>query len=63
MLRRSPEQISGKLKSMDVPNLRDAYVCRETVYNVIYDLPIAQLREKLIHYLSQCKTTRKPSRS
>ncbi len=34
--RLSPEQISGKLKAMDIPNLRDAYVCRETIYNAIY---------------------------
>ena len=31
MLRRrlSPEQISGKLKAMKLPDLSDAYVCRE----------------------------------
>ncbi|WP_156826895.1 helix-turn-helix domain-containing protein, partial [Kushneria aurantia] len=28
--RLSPEQISGKLKHMNIPDLRDAYVCRET---------------------------------
>ena len=32
-LRLSPEQISGKLKHMNIPNLRDAYVCRETIYS------------------------------
>src|SRR3546814_16997947 len=33
--RLSPEQIAGKLRSMNIPNLRDAYVCRETIYNAI----------------------------
>ena len=37
--RLSPEQIAGKLRSMNIPNLRDAYVCRETIYNAIYALP------------------------
>ena len=64
MLRRrlSPEQISGKLKSMEIPDLRDAYVCRETIYNAIYALPVGQLRKELIHCLRQGKTTRKPRR-
>jgi IS30 family transposase len=38
--RLSPEQIAGKLRSMNIPNLRDAYVCRETIYNAIYALPV-----------------------
>lgn len=64
MLRRrlSPEQISGKLKSMDIPDLRDAYVCRETIYNAIYALPVGQLRKELIHCLRQGKSTRRPRR-
>ncbi|RCI60124.1 IS30 family transposase, partial [Pseudomonas aeruginosa] len=32
--RLSPEQIAGKLRSMNIPSLRDAYVCRETIYNL-----------------------------
>ena len=44
MLKRylSPEQIAGQLKIMDIPSLRDAYVCKETIYNAIYALPIGQ---------------------
>ena len=64
MLRRrlSPEQISGKLKTMKLPDLRDAYVCRETIYTAIYALPVGHLRKELIHCLRQGKTTRKPRR-
>ena len=29
--RLSPEQIAGKLRHMNIPSLRDAYVCRETI--------------------------------
>lgn len=36
--RLSPEQIAGKLRSMNIPSLRDAYVCRETIYNAIYGI-------------------------
>jgi IS30 family transposase len=39
-----PEQIAGKLRSMHIPSLRDAYVCRETIYNAIYALPVGELR-------------------
>jgi IS30 family transposase len=46
--RLSPEQIAGKLRSMNIPNLRDAYVCRETIYNAIYALPVGELRKELI---------------
>ena len=31
----SPEQIAGKLRSMEFPQFEDAYVCRETIYNAI----------------------------
>ncbi len=64
MLRRrlSPEQISGKLKHMNIPDLRDAYVCRETIYSAIYALPVGELRKEMIHCLRQGKTTRKPRR-
>ena len=42
--RLSPEQIAGKLRGMNIPSLRDAYVCRETIYNAIYALPVGELR-------------------
>lgn len=42
--RLSPEQIAGKLRSMNIPSLRDAYVCRETINNAIYALPVGELR-------------------
>jgi IS30 family transposase len=58
--RLSPEQIAGKLRSMNMPNLRDAYVCRETIYNAIYALPVGELRKELIICLRQSKTTRRP---
>jgi transposase, IS30 family len=58
--RLSPEQIAGKLRSMNMPNLRDAYVCRETIYNAIYALPVGELRKELIICLRQGKTTRRP---
>ena len=45
--RLSPEQIAGKLRSMNIPSLRDAYVCRETIYNAIYALPVGELRKEL----------------
>jgi len=62
MLRRllSPEQISGKLKRMNIPDLRDAYVCRETSYSATYALSVGELRKELIHCLRQGKATRKP---
>ena len=31
--RLSTEQIAGKLRSMNIPSLREAYVCREMIYN------------------------------
>lgn len=58
--RLSPEQIAGKLRSMNIPSLKDAYVCRETIYNAIYALPVGGLRKELILCLRQGKTTRKP---
>ncbi|CAM5472973.1 hypothetical protein SSTU70S_02464 [Stutzerimonas stutzeri] len=33
--RLSPEQIAGKLRSMNIPSLREAYVSSETIYNAI----------------------------
>jgi IS30 family transposase len=58
--RLSPEQIAGKLRRMNIPSLRDAYVCRETIYNAIYALPVGELRKELIICLRQSKTTRRP---
>ncbi|OLO13270.1 IS30 family transposase, partial [Chromohalobacter japonicus] len=60
--RLSPEQIAGRLKTMDIPNLKEAYVCRETIYDAIYALPVGQLRKELIHCLRQGKSARKPRR-
>ncbi|MBP2271447.1 IS30 family transposase [Pseudomonas sp. BP6] len=58
--RLSPEQIAGKLRSMNIPSPRDAYVCRETIYNAIYALPVGELRKELIICLRQGKTARRP---
>src|SRR3546814_16693249 len=57
--RLSPEQIAGTLRSMNIPNLRDAYVCRETIYNAIYALPVGELRKELIICLRHGTTTRR----
>ena len=56
----SPEQIAGKLRAMEFPNFEDAYVCRETIYNAIYALPVGELRKELIICLRQGKTSRRP---
>ncbi|MNP01834.1 Integrase core domain protein [compost metagenome] len=56
----SPQQIAGKLKRMEFPKLEDAYVCRETIYNAIYALPVGELRKELIICLRQGKTSRRP---
>lgn len=56
----SPEQIAGELRSMKTPNFEDAYVCRETIYNAIYALPVGELRKELIICLRQGKSTRRP---
>jgi transposase, IS30 family len=58
--RLSPEQIAGKLRNMNIPCLKDAYVCRETIYNAIYALPVGGLRKELILCLRQGKATRRP---
>ncbi len=55
--RLSPGQIAGKLRSMNIPSLKDAYVCRETIYNAIYALPVGELRKELIICLRQSKTS------
>lgn len=56
----SPEQIAGKLRAMELPNFEDTYVCRETIYNAIYALPVGELRKELIICLRQGKTARRP---
>ena len=56
----SPQQIAGKLRRMEFPNLKDVYVCRETIYNAIYALPVGELRKELIICLRQGKTSRRP---
>lgn len=56
----SPGQIAGKLRSMNMPSLRDADVCRETIYNAIYALLVGELRKELIICLRQGKTARRP---
>ena len=58
--RLSPGQIAGKLRSMTIPSLREACVCRETIYNAIYALPVGELRQELIIGLRQGKTARRP---
>ncbi len=56
----SPEQITGKLRTMKSPLFEDAYVCRETIYTAIYALPVDELRKELIICLRQGKTSRRP---
>ena len=56
----SPKQIAGQSKTMDIPSLRDAYVCKETIYTAIYALPVGQLRHELIHGLRHGRNQRKP---
>ncbi|KAF4560175.1 IS30-like element ISPsy38 family transposase [Pseudomonas sp. CES] len=56
----SPQQIGGKLRDMEFPNFEDVYVCRETIYNAIYVLPVGELRKELIICLRQGKTSRRP---
>jgi IS30 family transposase len=45
---------------MNIPSLREAYVCRETIYIAIYALPVGELRKELIICLRQRKATRRP---
>jgi len=56
----SPQQIAGKLRSMEFPSFEDTFVCRETIYNAIYALPVGELRKELIICLRQGKTARRP---
>jgi len=44
---------------MEFPNFEDTYVCRETIYNAIYALPVSELRKEII-CLRQGNTARRP---
>lgn len=50
MLRKrySSEQIAGKLRTMEIPAFEENYVCRETIYNAIYALPVGESRKSRI---------------
>ncbi len=45
---------------MKLPGYEDTYMCRETIYNAIYALPVGELKKELIICLRQGKSTRKP---
>jgi len=45
---------------MSIPSFEDAYVCRETIYNAIYALPVGEWRKELIICLRQGKSSRRP---
>lgn len=55
----SPDQIAGKLRLMKI-NYEEAYVCRETIHNAIYALPVGELHKEPIQCLRQEKSTRRP---
>ncbi|MFC2972631.1 IS30 family transposase [Azotobacter bryophylli] len=42
------------------PKFEDTYVCRETIYNSVYALPVGELRKELIICPQQGKTTCQP---
>jgi IS30 family transposase len=46
--RLSPQQIAGKLRTMSISNLRDVYVCRETICNAIHALAVGEMRKVII---------------
>jgi IS30 family transposase len=48
----SPQQIASKVRRMEFPKLEDAYVCRETIYNAIYALPVGEVRKGADHLLA-----------
>ena len=52
----SPQQISGRLKLMDQPEI----VSHETIYQAIYVLPRGELRSELIGLLRQGRKLRRP---
>ena len=43
----SPEQIAGHLRNMNTARDKCRYVCRETIYNAIYALPVGELRKEM----------------
>ncbi len=54
----SPQQVSGKLKSLDLPCQQ--CVSHETIYHGIYLLPRGQLRSELIACLRRARAKRMP---
>ena len=44
---------------MNIPSLKDTYVCREMIYTAIYAL-VGERRKELIIRLRQGKSTRRP---
>lgn len=52
----SPQQISGKLKAMNNPDLPP--VSHETIYRATYVIPLGELRKHLIGFLRQAKKIR-----
>jgi IS30 family transposase len=53
------EQITSKLHRMKM-NFENPYVCRETMYDTVYALPVGELRKDLMMCLRQRKSTRRP---
>ena len=43
----SPQQIAGKLRTINILGYERTYVCRETIYNAIYVLPGGEFRKEL----------------
>ena len=56
----SLKHISGYFRNMNTARDKCRYVCRETIYNAIYALPVGELRKEMIICLRQGKSTRKP---
>lgn len=57
----SPEKVSGYLKKQ-MHLFPEQYVCRETIYNAIYALPVGELRKELIHCLRHGRSSRRTRR-
>ncbi len=60
LLRQKFSPHAGRLRTMKLLGYEDTYVCRETIYNAIYALPVGELKKELIICLRQGKSTRKP---
>lgn len=43
----SPQQIAGKLRTINILGYERTYACRETIYNAIYALPGGEFRKEL----------------